>query len=163
MLLDPDITCFDRDADSNCESNFNPEDFTESINQVIKLASESGVDINSISDGYHTFGELYEHRCRLFIALCKVYILKEGYDACRVWRARKHSDGTSYDGWFILGLGEEPGEQITYHLPNSLWEETEGIDEYELAPQYDGHTSVDVLQRLQTVHEAVDYGNWFRF
>lgn len=23
-----------------------------------------------ISDGYHDFEELYEHRCRLFIALC---------------------------------------------------------------------------------------------
>ena len=30
---------------------------------------------SKISDGYHDFEELYEHRCRLFVALCNALIV----------------------------------------------------------------------------------------
>lgn len=36
------------------------------INEAIKLLPNAG----EVSDGYHTFDELYEHRVALFIALC---------------------------------------------------------------------------------------------
>ena len=101
------------------------------------------------SDGYHTFDELYDHRIALFIALCRhVNWHRPGY----VWRSKRHSDGSSIDGWFLLGTGKMPGDQITYHLPLSRWDEcADFADELTRAPDFDGHTSADVLVRIKAV------------
>lgn len=120
------------------------------INDIIKF---SEVDTNKISDGYHTFGELYEHRIVNFIALCRVIQFSEyGKDITSpVWKTKKHSDGSSWDGWFVLGIFSEPGKQITYHLPISKWDECSFANEIDQAPEFDGHTSADVLKRLKTL------------
>jgi hypothetical protein len=116
----------------------------EAINTLIQ---GKDVDTNKISDGYHSFGELYEHRIRLYITLCRIC------DDCShlplVWRSLKHSDGSSMDGWFVLGLGTHKGDQITYHLPMSFWDECSFADDRILAPEWDGHTSEDVLERIR--------------
>ena len=65
------------------------------------------------------------------------------------WRSLKHSDGSSWDGWFIMGIGLKPGKQITYHLPVSRWEDTGFVETFERAPEFDGHSSDDVLERLK--------------
>lgn len=100
-------------------------------------------DTGKISDGYHTFDELYLHRHLLFINLCKVLP-----PDVVVWKSVLHSDGSSYDGWFVLGINKERGEQITYHLPMEFWDKTEFAKNLNKAPEYDGHTSNDVLERL---------------
>lgn len=122
----------------------------EEINLVIKT---SGVDTNLISDGYHTFGELYEHRIGLFIALCNhvadsdcLYGGKKS-----VWKSKLHSDGSSFDGWFVMGIGEDAGAQITYHLPMDKWDDCYLAKEIDRAPEFDGHTSQDVLNRLKSL------------
>lgn len=112
------------------------------INELIKA---SGINTNLISDGYHTFGELYDHRFELYIALCKQ--LSGHY----IWRSQVHSDGTSYDGWFMLGIGSTPGSQVSYHLPLSRWSETDFAITLVEAPEFDEHTSFDVLRRLKTL------------
>jgi hypothetical protein len=99
------------------------------------------------SDGYHTFNELYDHRIGLFLALCAV--VETVADGRYCWRSKLHSDGTSIDGWFIVGINSKPGDQITYHLPMSRWSDTDWIMTIERAPKFDGHTSADVLQRLK--------------
>lgn len=101
-----------------------------------------GKDTNLISDGYHTFGELYDHRIELFIQLCKA-------TRYQVWKSKRHSDGELAFGgsWFVLGIHMEKGKQITYHLPISRWNDIV-VDEEETAPEWDGHTSSDVLYRL---------------
>jgi len=104
-------------------------------------------------DGYHTFDELYEHRIQLYIKLCK-HINQQPYDKDGergVWRSEKHSDSTKWDGWFILGIGYKNGQQITYHLPISKWEETNFAETLDQAPLFDGHTSDDVLERLKNL------------
>jgi hypothetical protein len=100
-----------------------------------------------ISDGYHTFGELYEHRFNLWIALCRTIARLE---TTIVWRSKLHSDGTNYEGWFVLGIGCSEGSQITYHLPLSKWEECNFAETFERS-YFDGHTSADVLERLKTL------------
>lgn len=97
----------------------------------------------STSDGYHTFDELYEHRVSLWITLCKCF------SPTLVWRSKKHSDGSEYPGWFILGFRFRQGRQITYHVPMSRWEETNFAKTRSRAPKWDGHTSKDVLERLK--------------
>lgn len=105
----------------------------------------------STSDGYHTFDELYDHRITLFIALCEEVDART--PTGHVWRSKLHSDGSSIDGWFIMGIGTQPGKQITYHLPLSRWEETEWLGtECPRAPEFDGHTSADVLARVQRMY-----------
>lgn len=105
-------------------------------------------------DGYHTFDELYNHRITLFLALCRhrhVLLGMENPGKYKLWRSRKHADGSEWDGWFIMGIGTEPGKQITYHLPNDRWNEvqTGDIEDLERAPEWDGHTSDDVIDRLK--------------
>lgn len=96
-----------------------------------------------ISDGYHTFDELYDHRITLYIALCRT--LKNG----NVWRSEQHSDGSVMDGWFILGIWFEKGKQITYHIPLERWGETDFAQTLLKAPEFDGHISEDVLERIK--------------
>ena len=94
--------------------------------------------IGSISDGYHTFNELYEHRHALFGAFIQ---LNGG------WKSKLHSDGTMYEGWFIAGT-EINGKQISYHLPIRLWDDFPAIEK-ENTSVWDGHTPEDVVNRLK--------------
>jgi len=103
------------------------------------------------SDGYHTFNELYEHRITLWIALCKQTSTNVDPDSGAVWRSKLHSDGTAFDGWFILGMGYRQGCQMTYHLPDSKWKDTAFARTLQRAPRFDGHTSSDVLERIKRI------------
>ena len=116
----------------------------EGLATTERMFEITGEDIQC-SDGYHTFDELYDHRFTLFIALARALRTH------KVWRSKLHSDGTSFDGWFVLGINDEPGKQITYHLPMDRWEETDFAFTVDRAPEFDGHTSVDVLERLKTI------------
>lgn len=111
------------------------------------------VESDKLSDGYHTFGELYEHRVELFITLCRIIEsnLKIQSDGKGIWRSKYHSDGSSFDGWFIMGIFTISGAQISYHLPISKWEWTSFAKTLDKAPDFDGHTSKDVLTRLKSL------------
>lgn len=100
-------------------------------------------DVGEISDGYHTFNELYEHRCLLFIAMMKL----RPKDS---WVAKMHADGGMFDGWFVTGM-DCGGKTITYHMPMRMLDLVAhtSADILEYAPEYDGHTSNDVLERLK--------------
>lgn len=101
-------------------------------------------DVGSVSDGYHTFDELYEHRCALFAALMKT-------NPEISWRANNHDDGTMFDGWFIAGMHLPTGD-VTYHLPLRMWEllDNVGIETSNKAPKWDGHSSTNVVHRLES-------------
>lgn len=109
------------------------------------------IQAEDVGDEYHTITELYEHRHALFCALCnsldKLTPLASQF---RAWKSRYHNDGTMYDGWFIAGIdkrGIESRSSITYHLPLSLWDKFR-IIELPRAPEFDGHSSSDVIERL---------------
>lgn len=94
----------------------------------------------SVSDSYHTFEELYSHRMLLYISLMKSYPHIS-------WKSKKHNDGTGFDGYFIAGM-KLPTGNVTYHIINKFWDLLSNIKELEVAPEWDGHTSNDVLNRL---------------
>jgi hypothetical protein len=100
-------------------------------------------DVGKVSDGFHTFDELYAHRCVLFAAL----MLSSNVPA---WCAEADSKGKALPGWFLAGMELAPGQMITYHLPDHIWPLFDGtrVVRREYAPPWDGHTSVDVLDRL---------------
>lgn len=96
------------------------------------------------SDGYHTFAELYEHRHALFLALMASHPHLS-------WISTKHHDGTSLEGWFIAGI-KTPCGDVSYHLPAGLWSRAcaTGAAVLETGMWWDGHTSAQVVDRLQT-------------
>lgn len=99
-------------------------------------------DKGNISDGYHTFNELYHHRTVLFSVICN-------QNKTLAWKSRKHDDCTMFEGMFIVGI-ETPLGQCTYHIDNEFWDLFD-IKELPNAPKWDGHTSDDVLKRLQSL------------
>ena len=115
----------------------------------MRLEENKLSDTGKISDGYHTFDELYDHRITLWIALLRRTALTNRESLNPTWRARLHSDGSSIEGWFVLGMFRQPGHQITYHLPMSRWSECDFAITLDRAPEFDGHTSADVLERIK--------------
>ncbi len=95
--------------------------------------------IGELSDGYHTFNELYDHRHALFCALM-FEMWRQG------WKSKLHEDGSKLDGWFIAGF-QTPKGPISYHLPMSWWDRCIVL-ELDRAPHWDGHSSSDVIERL---------------
>jgi hypothetical protein len=88
-----------------------------------------------ISDGYHTFDELYEHRCLLYINL----VLAIGGGALK----RDH-----FPGWDCIYFETAHG-QVSYHVPVKMRVLYEGKMHEDADYQYDGHTSSDTLERLR--------------
>jgi hypothetical protein len=111
-------------------------------NGQIYVLSNTG----DISDGYHTFNELYEHRMALFaVVMC-------GHQDIS-WKSKKHHDGTSFSDFFIAGMNIPTGP-ISYHLKiDPWWGVLNNIPSLEHAPEWDGYTSADVFNRLM---------NWIR-
>lgn len=113
------------------------------INRIIYRFSQKGLlDTNNISDGCHTFDELYEHRAKLFSVICNMN--KE-----IAWKSKLHDDGTMFDGYFIVGIETEEG-QATYHYGLCYWDLFEVV-ELERAPKYDGYTSKEAIKRIETL------------
>lgn len=103
---------------------------------------DKSFNIGNVSDGYHTFNELYEHRCTLYALLLSSH-------RKRSWMSKKHHDGTEMPGWFIAGMNLPTGD-ITYHLPEKMWDMLErvGVPMLEKGKEWDGHTSPDVVKRI---------------
>lgn len=108
-------------------------------------------DTNLVSDGYHTFGELYEHRCLLWAMVVSTYDESIGRDdfECPTFKTRKNSEGEEWAGWFIAGI-DTPHGQISYHLPDTMWDLVDA-PEIERNDKYDGHTSADVVKRITEI------------
>jgi hypothetical protein len=117
----------------------------------------------SISDGYHTFDELYEFRKVYNAALFNEWannkvvqvdngditfnISKPKYHVHKSW---KHNDGELCfgGGWFIV-VALLPTGQISNHYEAKDWDLFK-IPEVEKALfEFDGHTGKDVVERLK--------------
>ena len=102
-------------------------------------------DTGKISDGYHTFDELYEHRRALTVALTASW---PGWS----WRSTLHhpADDSIFDGYFIVGM-MTPDGMISYHYKLEHWDDFVHVRELAWAPKWDGHTSADVPRRLMSL------------
>ena len=110
----------------------------EKINNEIKeYKNRTKNSADDISDGYHTFGDLYKHRTYL-LALAMIHLPY-------AWKARKHEDGTMFDGMFVVGF-PTPNGMVTYHCDNEYWNDFK-VPEIPHAPHFDGYSDADVLDR----------------
>lgn len=132
------------------------------IQELIDTERGWGGSVGELSDGYHTFDELYEHRIELFKFACRTYKALQwelgNSDDRVVWKAEAHHDGSKMEGWFIMGLNHEPGRTITYHLPMRQWNQCSFARTLDVAVEWDGHTADDVLKRLKT-YKTYNYDN----
>lgn len=105
-------------------------------------------NLSAVSDGYHSMQELYDHRYLLFLVLLAVIPINEK----EPWKSKFHNDGTMFEDSFIAGMmltsSDDIDTPITYHLPMKYWDLC-NAPELEKAPPWDGHTSADVLKRLE--------------
>lgn len=106
------------------------------------------LEIGKISDGFHTFNELYAHRMELFAVICH-------QNHSRAWKSKLHHDGTMFDGYFIVGV-DTPLGQFTYHYQMDNWNKFDVI-ELDLAPEWDGHSSDDVTRLHSLDSHIVKY------
>lgn len=122
------------------------------VNELIRTEVKPD-ERGEVSDGYHSFNELYDHRIINFIIICKCLLWR--LPSTPIWKSKAHADGTVYDGWFIMGIYPAPGQQISYHLPMKYWDMTKFARELTTAPEWDKHTPTDVLVRLTRLAEEL--------
>lgn len=130
----------------------------ENLNNCIKVLKDISGSENKISDGYHTFDELYEFRkvynAALFNEWGKDYDFAKGIDTRQyeVHKSKKHNDRELCfgGGWFIV-VAILPDGQISNHYKMEDWDLFK-IPEFECALYpFDGHTGQDVINRLKNI------------
>ena len=145
-----------------------PKKIVKAINTIVQVLPSA----SEISDGYHTFDELYEFR-KLYNAVLfnewasKIVLKREKVDykgeygvnfklthreECKydVHKSWKHHNGELCfgGGWFIV-VAVLPTGQISNHYKAEDWDLFK-IPETECAKYpFDGHTGQDVLERLK--------------
>jgi len=94
----------------------------------------------SLHDWYHSFDELYNHRIKLFLSLCRF-----AKDDHYIRISKYNSDWSQWKWWFVMWINDW---YITYHLPDEYREYCKWLYEEEEKWMWDWHNSVDVLDRL---------------
>ena len=125
------------------------------VDALDNLKNLPAVDVEKISDGYHTFSDLYEQRLILSAALAK----NNPY----AWKSKRHEDGSVPfgGGWFIMGFDTDEG-CYTYHYELKDWDLFQ-CKELDKGKPWDGHTSKDVRRLLSIPAadvEPVRHGLW---
>lgn len=121
------------------------EDLFNKIYERVDDPSED--DMGNVSDGYHTFDELYRYRM-LYNAAFFNELAKKG--DIKVCKSHRHYDGEECfgGGWFIV-MAELPTGQISNHYENRHWE-LFNIPELDTAWEWDGHTPNEAADRIES-------------
>ena len=127
----------------NSQKDFETIEF---INEYIEKLEKDGYTTGKISDGHHTFEELYEFRMIYNAALFNLWAQLGIY---KVHKSKKHNDGSPCFGgdWFIV-VAELPSGQISNHYRLKDWS-LFNIPARKKAMAYDGHTPRDVAKRIR--------------
>lgn len=107
------------------------------------------MDTGEISDGYHTFNELYEFRKLYNACLFNEWAISKKFS---VHKSKKHYDGELCFGgdWFIV-VAQLPEGQISNHYKMDDWNLFKVPETEKALFEFDGHTGKDVLDRLRAV------------
>ena len=99
-------------------------------------------DVGEVSDGYHTFNELYYYRMLYNAAFFNLLPKR------KVHKSKRHYTGEECfgGGWFIV-MAELPTGQISNHYEMKYWDLFH-IPEREIAAPWDGHTPQEAAERL---------------
>ncbi len=118
----------------------------QEINNFIQQEKNNhSINVKDISDGHHTFGELYKNRLILFCTLCNC-------NPDISWKSKKHFNEETdpmFQGDFIAGINTPEGI-ATYHIKLEFWDLFQ-IPEIERAPKYDNYDNETVLKRIYSL------------
>lgn len=114
----------------------------DSVQAAIDSYRENIGSAGELSDGYHTFNELYHHRAVLFAMICN-------QNKNLAWKSLKHFEESDkmYDGMFIVGI-DTPYGQVTYHYDVEPYWDMFNVPELEKGKQWDGSTANDCIARM---------------
>lgn len=108
------------------------------------------IKTGNLSDGYHTFDELYEFRKTYNAALFNEWAKSGLYD---VHKSEFHHEGDQCfgGGWFIV-VAILPEGQISNHYEMKDWDlfNCESVNKAKY--KFDGHTAQDVLNRIKSLY-----------
>lgn len=106
-------------------------------------------EVEKISDGYHTFDELYEFRKAYNSTLFNLWAELDRYE---VHKSKLHHDGEKpFDGgWFIVAA-KLPEGQISNHYEMKDWDLFQIPEEPKAKFPFDDHTEEDVIKRLKAL------------
>jgi len=109
---------------------------------LIDSLQQEQPDMGEVSDGYHTFNELYYYRM-LYNAAFFNLLPKEW-----VHKSKRHHTGEECfgGGWFIV-MANLPTGQISNHYELKDWDLFQ-VPEKEFADEWDGHTPQEAAERL---------------
>lgn len=129
--------------DDNKKDN-NSDDEEDKTEEICHAAGVN--DIDDVSDGFHTFNDLYFQRMILFAVI--VSQNKE-----HAWKSYKHEDGTLCfgGGWFIVGISTPKGD-FTYHYKNEYYDYFD-CKELEVGKKWDGHTEYNITRLFSLCDE----------
>ena len=108
------------------------------IARGVMMLPESG--IGDMSDGFHTFNELYHHRAVLFSVICNAR-------PNLAWKSKLHDTGDMYEGMFIVGIETKEG-QAAYHYDIDPYWDMFNVPVLDRAPVWDGHTPQQSIDRI---------------
>lgn len=128
----------------------------EAVKQVPRIVTVQNmindlfsIEKSQLSDGYHTFEELYEFRLMYNAALFNEWHNQGKYDVHKSW---KHHDGELCfgGGWFIV-VALLPSGQITNHYEANAWGLFNTPETETAKYPFDGHTASDVILRISNI------------
>lgn len=108
---------------------------------------------SDVSDGYHTFGELYRHRHALFLAILYLNWSRDGnLEPFYTWWTTEHhpDNDPMFDDMILVGI-DLPEGSIQYHMPTDyIYVVMKHAQKIEHGPYYDGTDNPDaVVKRLE--------------
>ena len=114
----------------------------DDLYEFIDSLQQDETDMGEVSDGYHTFNELYYYRM-LYNAAFFNLLPKEW-----VHKSKRHHTGEECfgGGWFIV-MANLPTGQISNHYELKDWDLFK-VPEKEFADEWDGHTPQEAAERL---------------
>lgn len=109
------------------------------------------INTDNISDGFHTFGQLYHQRMMLFSVLVNLFPEIS-------WKTTKHEDGEECfgGGWFLVTI-DTPEGSYGYHYKMEDWDKF-NCPVLEKAKHWDGYTEEHVERLLSLVKMKSWYG-----
>lgn len=113
------------------------------LESFIDSLQQEKIDMGEVSDGYHTFNELYYYRM-LYNAAFFNLLPKEW-----VHKSKRHHTGEECfgGGWFIV-MANLPTGQVSNHYELKDWDLFK-VPEKEFADEWDGHTPQEAAERIK--------------
>ena len=126
----------------NCGAVNSKTGALQEVQELIASLQQEQEDMGEVSDGYHTFNELYYYRMLYNAAFFN--LLPKGW----VHKSKRHHTGEECfgGGWFIV-MANLPTGQVSNHYELKDWDLFQ-VQEKEFADEWDGHTPQEAAKRL---------------